>query len=260
MKNTPSITSKQQEILKLLYKYRFLNRPQIQALLTHKDKRRITAWLKDLREKQYIAWQYNPNDFVTKAKPATYYLSLNGIRYLRNLDNYSTGELRKRYKESSRSQAFIDQCLFIADSCLALQSKSDESQQYVCVTPAEYVDSTSEYHYLSELKPHLLFSKHQGKTMSNYLLENVALSLPRYQLRKRLKDYVEYLANEWSEANGPLPVALFVCSTTADLMYVKRRIKLLLDDLSNNEDVRVRVTTIGKVQAIGVASMIWEEI
>lgn len=260
MKNTPSITSKQQEILKLLYKYRFLNRSQIQALLTHKDKRRIIAWLKDLREKQYIAWQYNPNDFVAKAKPATYYLSLNGIRHLRNLDIYPAGELRKRYKEPARTQAFVEQCLFIADSCLALQSKNDDSQQYVCVTPAEYVDSTSKYHYLSELRPHLLFFKCQGETMSNYLLENVALSLPRYQLRKRLKEYVEYLANEWSEASGPLPVALFVCPTTADLVYVKRRVKLLLADLSDDEDVHVRVTTMDKVHALGVAGMIWEEV
>lgn len=260
MTNTSPITSKQQEILKFLYKYRFLNRPQIQALLTHKDKRRITAWLKDLREKQYIAWQYNPNDFVAKAKPATYYLSLNGIRYLRGLNIYSAGELRKRYKESTRTQIFIDQCLFIADSCLTLQSKSNDTQQYACVLPVEYADPANEYHYLNELKPHLLFSKRQGKAVSNFLLENVALSLPRYQLRKRLKDYVEYLADEWNEANGLQPVALFVCPTVADLMYVKRRIRLLLDDLTDSESVHIRVTTIDKVRALGVASMIWEEV
>jgi hypothetical protein len=47
----PPLTPKQQEILKLLYKYKFLNRTQIQTLLSHKDKRRIITWLKDLREK-----------------------------------------------------------------------------------------------------------------------------------------------------------------------------------------------------------------
>jgi hypothetical protein len=73
-----SITNKQQEILKLLYKYRFLNRIQIQQLMNHKDKKRVIVWLRDLRKKQYIEWIYS-TDFVEKTKPAIYYLSLNGM-------------------------------------------------------------------------------------------------------------------------------------------------------------------------------------
>ena len=48
----PYIAAKQQEIPKLIYKFRFLNRIQIQTLLNHKDKRRINSWLKDLSEKE----------------------------------------------------------------------------------------------------------------------------------------------------------------------------------------------------------------
>jgi len=68
----PNITTKQEEILKLLYRYRFLNRIQIQALLNHKDKRRIIAWLSDLRSKGYVEWIYS-TDFTEKSKPAIYY-------------------------------------------------------------------------------------------------------------------------------------------------------------------------------------------
>ena len=55
----PYITPKQQEIPKLIYKFRFLNRIQIQTLLNHKDKRRINSWLKDLSEKEYRKWHYS---------------------------------------------------------------------------------------------------------------------------------------------------------------------------------------------------------
>ncbi len=55
----PIITAKQQDILKLLYRYRFVDRIQIQALMRHKDKRRIGAWLKDLRDKDYIECIYD---------------------------------------------------------------------------------------------------------------------------------------------------------------------------------------------------------
>lgn len=259
MTNTQSITPKQQEVLKLLYKYRFLNTLHIQALLRHKDKRRVTSWLKDLREKEYIAWQYNSNDFIAKAKPAIYYLSLNGIRYLRSLNTYPAQALRKRHKEPARTQAFIDQCLLVTDSCLALTSKNSGERQCVFILPSDYADPASEFHYLDELKPHLMFSKQQDGIVTNYLLENIPTTLPRYQLRTRLKAYVEYLADEWDDASGPVPIMLFICPSTADLLYVKRRAKKQIEECGNDETV-IRVTTLEKVKTTSIASAIWEDV
>lgn len=259
-KPLPPITPKQQAILKLLYKYRFLNRIQIQELLSHKDKRRIISWLKDLRDKQYVDWHYNGTDFIAKSQPAIYYLSLNGIRHLRSLNEYPNEELRKRYKEPTRTQAFIDHCLLIADCAIVLQAKSNDKLKYAYVLPADYIDPVSEYHFLDEIKPHLFFAKQQGNETTNYLLESFEQTLPRYQLRKRLKDYVEYLAGDWNENNGSVPIALFICPNVADLLYVKRRVKKLIEEDWPDEDLHVRVTTLDKVRASSVASMIWEEI
>lgn len=262
MTNTlPTITTKQQEILKLIYRYRFLNRTQIQVLLEHKDKRRIISWLKDLRDKQYVDWHYNATDFIAKSKPAIYYLSLNGIRYLREVGGYPGEELRKRYKEPGRTQVFIDRCLLVANCCIALQSKSSDQLQYSYVLPADYADPDSTHHFLSDLKPHLYFTKQQDDEAVSYLLENFELTLPRYQLRKRLKDYTDYLASEWDEENnGAAPVALFVCTNTADLIYVKRRTKKLIEENWPGEDLRLSVATLDKIKLTGVTSMIWEGI
>lgn len=260
MTNTlPTITTKQQEILKLIYRYRFLNRTQIQALLGHKDKRRIISWLKDLREKQYVDWHYNATDFIAKSKPAIYYLSLNGIRYLREVGGYYGEELRKRYKEPSRTQVFIHRCLLVADCCIALQAKSGGKLKYSCVLPADYADPESPHHSLNDLKPHLFFSKQQQDETTNYLLESFEQTLPRYLLRKRLKDYVDYLA-QWADDNGPTPIALFVCATVADLLYVKRRTRKLLQDDWPDGELQLRVATLDKIKASGIASPIWEEI
>ena len=78
----PKLTMKQQEILELLYRYRFLNRIQIQTLMGHKDRKTISLWLRVLRQKQYIEWIYS-TDFAERTKPAIYYLGLNGIRFLK---------------------------------------------------------------------------------------------------------------------------------------------------------------------------------
>ena len=251
----PLITHKQQEILILLYRFRFLDRIHIQALLEHKDKRRILSWLKDLREKQYIDWHYDADDFATKTKPAIYYLSLNGIRYLRGSDKYPSEELRKRYKEPNRTQSFIDRCLLIADCCITLKAKSSEEISYSYNLQADISSST-----YNGLKPHLSFVKQHKGTVTNYLLEIIETTLPRYQLRKRLKDHTDYLVDEdWKEDLYEAPIVLFVCPNTADLLYVKRRIRNLLED-EDIESYVVRVTIAEKLKAQGITSMIWEEV
>ena len=137
MTELPKLTKKQQEILKLLYSFRFLNRIQIQAFLNHKDPKTINLWLRDLRAKGYVEWIYSTH-FAEKTKPAIYYLSLNGVRYLRTLTRknqdgdmlptYPPEELRKRYKEPTRSQTYIAHCILIADCCIALEREDTENE------------------------------------------------------------------------------------------------------------------------------------
>lgn len=254
----PPLTPKQQAILKLLYKYRFLNRIQIQQLLKHKDKRRIISWLKDLRDKQYVDWHYDATSFMTKSQPAIYYLSLNGIRYLRSLDEYPNEELRKRYKEPDRTQVFIDGCLLVADCCATLQARSNDKLKYTYVLPADYANPENTQYFLNELKPHLFFAKRYDGEVVNYVLENFELTLPRYQLRQRIKDHMSFI-DAWGEENGPAPIALFICATTADLLYVKRRANKQIEE-SGNDEIVIRAATLEKIKATGVASAIWEDV
>src|SRR2546430_243316 len=122
----PKLTTKQQAILKLLYRYRFLNRIQIQTLMHHKDYKTINVWLKDLREKEFVTWIYSTG-FMEKSKPAVYYLGINGIRFLKTTDEYPIEELRKRYREDECSESFILCSKLIADRlCMVLEAKSDE--------------------------------------------------------------------------------------------------------------------------------------
>jgi len=87
MKTFPKITPKQQEILQRLYRYRFLNRIQIQQMMGHRDYKTINLWLKDLTQKQYVERIYSTH-FLEKTKPAIYYLGINGIRFLEATDGH----------------------------------------------------------------------------------------------------------------------------------------------------------------------------
>ncbi|MEP7205116.1 MAG: replication-relaxation family protein, partial [Candidatus Saccharibacteria bacterium] len=267
----PKLTPKQQTILTLLYTYRFLNRIQIQRLMGHKDYKRINVWLADLRDHDYVQRIYS-TDFLEKSKPAIYYLGLNGIRWLKQHQDHPTSEYPKRYRESSRTPGFIDQCLLVADSCLALNQKSADSSQtsYSYATQADYADPSHVYHFLSEselISPLLCHQKIEEidgeREATTYLLEVIEATMPRYRLRKRLKNYIEYLDNgEWqyeTDAAEPNPIILFICPTLVELIYCKRATKRLLEE-TWDEDIRLWFTTTDKLKTQGFISPIWDEV
>jgi hypothetical protein len=278
----PKLTSKQREILNLLYKFRFLNRIQIQAFLKHKEPKTINLWLKDLRENHYVEWIYSTH-FAEKTKPAVYYLGINAIRHFKAL-GYDTAELRKRYREAERSQTYIDRCILLADCCLELRNASGEETNdidywheywYFYETEADYL-SDSYYNFLTEsdLRPHLCFSKEvwegfgEPYSAETYMLHIFDLTLPRYRMKKQLSDYVTYLddeAEEWQEQTDTdkPPTILFVFPRTSDLIYAKRRIKGLLADIWDRGDEdrpHVRLTTMDKLKTNGLlAGQVWEQ-
>ncbi|MFO0886656.1 MAG: replication-relaxation family protein [Candidatus Saccharimonadales bacterium] len=280
----PKITYKQRTILDLLYTHRFLTRIQLQTFLKHKDKKTINLWLKDLRDKEYINWIYNKDHFAEKTKPAIYYLGINGIRHMQNMDFHPSEEIHKRYREHERSQTFIDRCLLLADVCLELDNERNGTYYtttcYYYETEADY-HSEMRYHFMSEselIRPDLCIAQSEDDTddsigdpdttVASYLLEIFDPTLPRYRLRNKLKKYVQYLEeelDEWDEQTGedPRPTILLVCATLTDLIYAKRRTKGLMAEIWEYDDEdrpHVRFTTAEKLRKNGLlAEEIWEK-
>ncbi len=301
MTELPKLTKKQQEILRLLYSFRFLNRIQIQAFLEHKDPKTINLWLRDLRAKGYVEWIYSTH-FAEKTRPAIYYLNLNGVRYLRTLSrktknekgevtilsSYPPEELRKRYKESTRSQTYVERCVLVADCVIALEKENaandaeSRNLRYYFQTEAAYLLNRSYYHFVLDIgdeliRPDLIFCQDrldkdgkEEKTLESYILEVFDATLPRYRMKKRLSDYVKFLdeeAEEWKEQTDTekLPVILIVCPRTTDLIYAKRRTRKLVADAwywesDDVEKPRMRFTTVEKIRECGMLNKeIWEQ-
>jgi hypothetical protein len=270
MTTLPKITNKQKQILQLLYRHRFLNRIQIQALLQHQDKSRSSKWLKDLKEKGYIAWIYDRDDFINKTKPATYYLALNGIRYLRELAVYPSEELRKRYKESTRQKDFISRCLLLADCCIDWEAKSVGNSSYAYKLYTDYINPESGHYFLEALRPNACVVKQDktrnGTLTTNYLLEIFDSTTPRHRVKKRIKEYVQLLVEAiWedeTQEQGP-PTILLAFPTKAELTYAKRRTNKELEDIYSDDipkDVKIRFATTEQIREHGVTARIWEKL
>lgn len=274
--NLPKITNKQQALIRLIYRYRFIERKQLQILMGHTDKRRISAWLKELREKQFVDWLYDPDNPNEKSKPAIYFLGVNGIRFLRGLGDYPEEELRKRYKDASRQQDFINRCLLLADCCIHLDARSKGSDvAYTHVLEADYTDYAHDYSFLSESEfthPGLIFTKEaeidDGFIAQTYFLQLFDLTTPRYMVKKKLEGYVEYFDSqepeEWQLQTGQdePPIVLIACPTLAELIYAKRFTKKQLEEhgLEDREDVRIRFAMVEQVRRLGVTGLIWEDV
>src|SRR3990167_9358965 len=182
----PHTTNKKKEILLLLYKFRFLNRIQIQKLLNHKHHKTINLWLKDLTEKDYITRIYEKT-FHGMTIPAKYYISLQGIRFLKTQEECNKKYLKKLYQENRRSETFIDNCLLIVDIYFALQEKSKENSTTIqFYTPSGYTENS----IAQELAANFAYVIHRKKKKQIYMCEIFRENMPRYAMRGKIKRYI----------------------------------------------------------------------
>lgn len=258
----PKITNKQQEILLLLYRYRFLNRIQIQAFLSHKYPKRINDWLRDLYEKDYVGRIYSTN-FGENTKPAIYFIGTNGIRFLKTQDDCCVEVIQRLYREKSRQESFISRCILIGSMCLELKAKTSDVLVYRPLTESELVDPDSPFHCVTEYEPQLCVTKYTGKTKkkSHFLVVVFDSTLPRYRIRNRIKKYFEfYASNEWEDATSEkFPNIFIVCPTKALMIYCKRLTQTLLED-RDAAALNLYFTYDGAVMKRGITGEIWEAV
>jgi len=251
------ITKKQQTILTLLYRFRFLNRIQIQKLLRHKYHKRIIDWLNNLTENEYIGKIYSTK-YGEINKPAIYYISINGIRYLKAL-NFPTEQLNRLYKEKEKTESLVSKYILIADICLNLQSKSDADTKYLSATYSDFADKNYKFNFLAEIVPDLLFVKKTKSMTRYYILDIFEPTLPFYSIRKKIKNYFDfYFSNSWEDNTGAdFPTLFFICSDLSTLISAKRYAKKLLAEYDDIE-MKIRFVEEKEIRVLGITEEIWE--
>jgi len=255
----PKITNKQIEILNLIYRYRFLNRIQIQAFLNHKDHRRINSWLKDLSEKEYLKRIYS-NVATISTIPIIYYTSINAIRFYKSLGQDNSVYLKKLYRDSERLRGFINNQILLADICLSFNEiNTKEKINYTFSTAAD-VTSNFTYKFMEDLSPQLIFTKKTKSEVKQYILVQLNSTSPNYITKKKMKNYIEFFfTNEWEEnTEQPFPTILFACQTLPLMIFSKRAIKRLLDEYQNPEEFDAWFATNDDIREHGIDDKIWE--
>jgi hypothetical protein len=211
----PKITNKELVILTLIYKFRFLNRTQIQTLLKHKDHRRIQAWLNDLTDKKCLGRIYSPK-IPVNTKPAVYYLGENGRKILAhaNPDEYTTVQLQNTYRDSQRTEVYRLRCICIADCFIRLISPLEENTRSLTefITPADTAYSQNDS--LTTLAPDSYFEikeLHTERT-AEFTLFLLHERTPKYYLKFRLAHIINFCKETLYDREDFQPQILIICT------------------------------------------------
>lgn len=224
------ITTKQKEILLLLYRFRFLSRTQIQTLLKHKDSRRINEWLKDLTNKNYTGRIYEKKLGIND--PAIYFISRNGIKFLKSLEECEGELIRKLYQETRRSKIFVNQCILIADINMNLRKQN--AQGFEFYTQSDFPSKGK----IRELLPSFAYVKEIDKTLMQYPCEIFKTGMPRFAIRARIAKYLEFFKPD-EQSNVYI---IFICPNEIIQKFVKRFTERLIDE-DDREDIKFEVIT-----------------
>jgi hypothetical protein len=253
---TPILKPRQVEILLLLHRFRYLNRPQIQALLGHKTWAKVIIWLNDLTDKHYVFRFYEQR---MAGKPAVYCLDKASIRYLRELAarekppiKVTEPQLKRIYKGKSLSDTFREHCLLIADIYLFLLDKCKQDKStltFLTKTDTQYI----EYFPIPRPDAYLAL-KRQDKT-ERYFLDIFDPLPPRMMLRKRVWQYCNYHSERYWQNEHPdklIPDVLLVLPEERSKKYIARQTKKIVENEGCEDEILFYVGTWQEVREEGV--------
>ena len=246
-------TPKQLNILLLLYRFRFLNRIQIQKLLNHKDPRRINTWLKDLTTRNIIGRKYSTK-LLANTKPAIYHLATKSRAILLTQPDINEKLLKRVYREKTRSDKLINHCLLVADLYFLLNNQTQINK-----TKLHFYTKTDlvSHYYLPYKRPDAYIAIESKRQTKRYFLEIIDEGTPRFMIRSKINQYIEYYqANTWqNRTDHPNPTMLFVCPEELTKIFLNKYI-LQMQEEEPEIDLEFFLTT--KDQINNNQADLWE--
>ncbi|OGD57300.1 hypothetical protein A2V71_00490 [Candidatus Berkelbacteria bacterium RBG_13_40_8] len=239
------IKSRQKEILILLYKFRYLNRKQIQPLLGHKHHRLIQEWLNDLVFKKLIIQDY---DNKLAPQPAIYSLDNKGKRYLKKLNDLKIKPLNRIWRVTKYKDQLKTHCLLLGDIYLSLLDLIKKNKVVL-----DFRTKTELYgmlHLISPSPDAFFALKDKAGNAKRYFLD-IFDDVPPILMRRRIKKYFEYFnSDEWQDnANQPFPEVILVCPN----QRLKSHLNFFIQNkLSDDSELSFYLTTNEEIETIGM--------
>ena len=255
-----TIKKRQQEILILLYKFRFLNRKQIQKLLNQKDKKRTIEWLSDLTKNKYIIRYYSKK---IDEKPAVYSLGTMGRKYFlehKEIKDITIPLLDRVWKERNNSETSRKHWLLLADIYLSLmQLVKSSGKGKGKLKFFTHVDLWGVKHLIRK-EPDAYFTiKEDNGNTKGYFLDIFDSYTQWDEIKDRIQKYFQYFKkNSWQDyMQRPFP-RIVIISPSDRYKSIYGYIKKILIEKENG--MLFYLSTWDEIQREGMSSKVLHKV
>lgn len=223
VKPTDKLTTGQERVLKLLFKFRFTS-TQLLADVMNIRRRSVYEMLETLVSKGLVDKVYE-KDFRYAKKPAYYFLNKTGVTTIRKIMDVKESVVHPLYKNDTASDEFIQQCLTAAACYIAIRrALSDGSDIF---TKAEI----NRFHQFPKNRPDLYVRTPDGHEAIVVIVDDK----PLYIIRKRREEIIAHSEDEgWT--NDVYPRICFVLKDNNDKNSFLYSTRKKLDDMGMDED------------------------
>lgn len=250
------ITPKQQTILILLYRFRFLTCHQIQQLLNHKNHHWVQHWLNQLtaNQYQYLKRTHDPRS-VTQA--VIYSLGTKGRKYLKKqaIADVKPKLLDRVWREGGLSESFRQRCLLITDIYLSLLAQTMQNQAKI------HFYTKTDLHginYLINPSPDVYFANEKSSGEAKRFFLDIFDNIPPAAIRQRVRQYFDYYdSQDWQDHTAkPFPEIILVCPNDRLKHHLFGYIQKRLED---EPSLSIYLTTRDLIKAEGLCNNILQK-
>jgi hypothetical protein len=221
------LNPEQQEILHILYRFRFATTDLIAKYQNRKNGTAVFNRLKVLCDQEYIGRNFE-NSYRLQGKPASYFLLTKGINVLKADPDYDKAVLHATHKDKTAKDQFVNHWLTIFRAYKQLTAiygdpldtfTKSELTTYKCF-PEELPDA-----YIS------LKSGYKAKT-KHFILLAFEEATPHFVYVKRVKEIIEHSEEpkNWEDAFSKYPTILMICESVKQQRSLQPRIAKAIED------------------------------
>lgn len=238
MKHKDKLNDNQLHLLKLIYKFRFVDA----RLLSSYRKVNISAVNRSLAvlvSKKLIGRNYQ-KDFRIKGIGAAYYLLPDSLKILKEKYMLNDKALHANYKNSRLSQTFVIHSLDIFKHYIALER--NYSSEFNLFTKAELQD----FDFFPDPYPDLYLRRiNESNNKPNEYILDILPDNQLFVLKKRILSIFDHFdSGEWEAgADSEYPAILLVCSGSAIESRIQELISKVLENSGIDDELTFLTTT-----------------
>lgn len=250
-KRRRTLNQGQLEVLKVLFKFRFVTNNLLAEYFDKKDRSFVHKRMTILLERGLVGKRFD-SSYRLRGMPGAYYLMPEGARQLQAAHDTEIN-IKAIYKDKELSDQFVRYSLEILAVYIQLRRQYGEALRFFTRAFLNHED----YEYFPQPLPDAYIRLKAGERNKQFFLEMLHDDQPWFVAVRKILQHIKYEEDgDWAETDTNHPTILMVCESERLAKRVRKRAAKALDDSWDEDNLEFAVTT--KAQLLGEEMAIWK--